>query len=239
MSEQIITSLEEGAFEITLNNPAKLNCMGFEMLHALRESIDDAEKNKAVKVIVFRGAGDRAFSTGANLKEFTSLDNKGNAEWIRLGHDIFNEIEKLSKPTIAFVNGYAMGGGLELALACDFRIGTASTIFCSAEMQNGWLPGWGGMVRLKRLLGLAKTKELVLLSPKVDAQEALKLGLITEIDDETNSSLKSMVTQLKGLNSNMVEMAKTVFRDDSWSTGESDIQFDIEAALIAKNLHSE
>jgi enoyl-CoA hydratase/carnithine racemase len=97
-----------------------------------------------IRTIVFRGAGEKSFSTGADLKQFTNLDKPGTIDWIRKGNDVFNFIEQFPKPVIAVIQGYALGGGLELALSCDFRISTNNALLGFPELQHGWLPGWGG-----------------------------------------------------------------------------------------------
>lgn len=233
-TNKIIYDLKDSVGYITLNNPSKMNCMGFELLNQLNQRIDEVIKDSSVKVIVFQGAGVRAFSTGADLKEFTSLSDSNLKKWIELGHEIFNKIENLGKPTIAFINGYALGGGLELALACDFRIGTKTTVLGSPELEHGWLPGWGGIVRLKRLVGEAKAKEVIMLNQKLDAEESLKLGLMNRIDNENKEQLNFFINHLKKLKPEIFELAKKSIQDAGRSTSETDIQFDVEATLFSK-----
>ena len=167
MEEKIILEVQGNVARITLNNPLKLNCIGFEMLRTLDHALDEISENELVHVLLIQGAGDRSFSTGADLKEYRSLSTEQGEEWIVVGNQIFNKIESFPKPTVAFINGYAIGGGLEMALACDFRIGTEKAILSSPELQHGWLPGWGGMTRLRNLVGEAKAKEVVMLNEKI------------------------------------------------------------------------
>jgi len=234
MSGKIITNLEKGVFEIVLNNPAKLNCMGFQLLKELNDAIVRAENDSDIKAVVFKGAGDRAFSTGADLKEFRTLSDEKAAEWIVFGNEIFNRIENLNKPTVAFINGYAMGGGLELALACDFRIGTETTVICSPELQHGWLPGWGGMTRLRRLIGEIKAKEVVMLCEKISASKALNMGLFNKIENAEGEELKKLVSHLCGLKSSAFVLAKMALQNSARTTYGNDIQFDVLALQIAK-----
>lgn len=214
---------------ITLNNPAKLNCIGFQMLYELEAAIENVEKNPDAGVVVFKGAGDRAFSTGADLKEFQSLSGKQIEEWILLGNNVFNRIENLGKPTIAYINGYAMGGGLELALACDFRIATATAIFCSPELQHGWLPGWGGMTRLRRLLGELKAKEIVMMNEKIPANEALNMGLINKIDTENETVLNQFTEHLKLIKPNVFTLAKYALMETGRTTTGTALYLDVLA----------
>ena len=137
MTGKIIIQNRDGIAEITLNNPAKLNCIGFEMLQEMEKAVDSAGENAQIKVLLIKGAGEKAFSTGADLNEFQSLSPKGREDWNAFGNTVFDKIEKLSKPTIALINGYAMGGGLELALCCDFRFGTETALISSPELQHG------------------------------------------------------------------------------------------------------
>jgi enoyl-CoA hydratase/carnithine racemase len=235
-TNKIIFELKENIGYIFLNNPSKMNCMGFELLHQLNQKIDEISEYKTVKVFVFQGAGDRAFSTGADLKEFSSLSDNDLKKWIELGHEIFNKIENLGKPTIAFINGYALGGGLELALACDFRIGTQKAILGSPELEHGWLPGWGGIARLKRLVGEINAKEIIMLNQKLNADESLKLGLLNRIDNKNKDQLNFFINHLKKIKPEIFELAKKALHNPNRSTSEANIQFDVEATLFSKKL---
>lgn len=210
MTGKIIVHNRDGIAEIILNNPAKLNCIGFEMLKALDQAVDSAGENAQIKVLLIKGAGERAFSTGADLNEFQSLSPKGREDWNAFGNTVFDKIEKLSKPTIALINGYAMGGGLELALCCDFRLGTETTIISSPELQHGWLPGWGGMNRLHRLIGEARAKEVVMLNERIPAQQALNYGILTRVlpADREETELEATLKHLSELDSTVFAQTK-------------------------------
>lgn len=210
MTRKIIVQNKDGIAEITLNNPAKLNCIGLEMLQALEQAVDSAGADAGTRVVLIKGAGERAFSTGADLNEFRSLSPKGREEWNAYGNTVFSKIEKLSKPTIALINGYTMGGGLELALCCDFRFGTETTLISSPELQHGWLPGWGGMIRLRRLIGEARAKEVVMLNERIPAQQALNYGILTRVlpADREETELEAILKHLSGLNSTVLAQAK-------------------------------
>lgn len=230
---KIIYEIKDNVGFILLNNPAKMNCMGFEMLNGLNNTIEEAKADSTVKVVVIQGAGDRAFSTGADLKEFRGLSAADLKRWIEFGNYIFNKIETLSKPTIAFINGYALGGGLELALACDFRIGTETAVLGSPELENGWLPGWGGITRLRRLIDEPKAKEVVMLNQKLNAKESLHLGLLNRIDSDKKENLKFFMEHLGKLNLEAFELAKMVLQDETHTTYGTDIQLDVLATKIA------
>ena len=136
MSEPIILELSGKVGRIILNNPDKLNCMGFSMLKALDQALNKVAGNPDIQVLLVRGAGDRAFSTGADLKEFTSLGKDQSERWIRYGNEVFNTLETLPIPTVALIKGYAVGGGLELALRRELCLPTHST--WSATHRATW-----------------------------------------------------------------------------------------------------
>lgn len=232
MTDFIVTNLEAGLYTITLNYPQKMNCMGFEMLEGLDNAIDFAKENNGVKVILFRGAGDRAFSTGANIKEFETLEENEVKRWIELGNEINNKIETISKPTVAFINGYAMGGGLELALACDFRLASQTAILSSPEVSNGWLPGWGGMTRVRRLVGEANAKRIVLLCERLDANQALQMGLVTRVVSE--NEVYDFMNTLIGMKPIAYALAKSAVMDATRTTSGSDVDFDMLAVKISQ-----
>ena len=232
MTDFIVTNLEAGLYTITLNYPQKMNCMGFEMLEGLDNAIDFAKENNEVKAILFRGAGDRAFSTGANIKEFESLKDLEVKRWIEFGNVINNKIETISKPTVAFINGYAMGGGLELALACDFRLASPTAILSSPEVSNGWLPGWGGMTRVRRLVGEANAKRIILLCERLDANQALQMGLVTRVVSE--NEVQDFMNTLIEMKPIAYALAKSAVMDATRTTSGSDVDFDVLAVKISQ-----
>lgn len=233
-TNKIIYEIKDNVGYITLNNPSKLNCMGFELLYGLNEAIEAVQADINIKVLIIQGAGERAFSTGADLKEFQSLPEEDLKKWIVFGNEIFNKIETLTKPTIAFIDGYALGGGLELALTCDFRIGTEFSVLGSPELKHGWLPGWGGITRLRRLIGETKAKEVIMLNQKLSAEESLKFGLLNRIDSKNREQLNLFSNHLKKINPKAFELAKMALQDETRTTSGTDVQFDILAAKISK-----
>lgn len=234
MSEKIILEVKGIVGTLTLNNPEKLNCMGFALLEALGQALQEVASLKEVRVLLIRGAGERAFSTGADLKEFSSLGKDQAEQWIRYGNEVFNTLESLPIPTVALIRGYAVGGGLELALCCDFRLGTESAILASPELQHGWLPGWGGMTRLRRLVGEARAKEVVMLNQKIPASDALRMGLLTKIleNGSAEDELAAMLEHLASLKPGAFGLAKRVLMDEGRTTRGSDIDFDILALQL-------
>ncbi len=231
MEKKILYRKTGKVSEIILNNPQKLNCMGFDMLRGLEEAVEKVRRDTGPGAMLIRGSGDRAFSTGADLKEFGALTDEQAVLWIELGNRVFNEIEHLPIPTVAVIRGYAMGGGLELALACDFRLGTPEAVLSSPELQHGWLPGWGGMTRLRRLVGEARAREVVMLGERIDAASALRLGLLTRVlgAETGEKELRSFLEHLTGLDPLAFRLAKQALMDPGRTTGGHDVEFDILA----------
>lgn len=234
-NKKVIKSLKDAVLTLELNNPGKLNCMGFDMLNELNSAIDEAAGSSNVKLILIKGSGDRAFSTGADLNEFKNLKPAEEVKWIELGNAVYNKIEALGKPVIAFIDGYAIGGGLELALACDLRIGTLKAIFSSPELQHGWLPGWGGMTRLRRLVGEAVAKEIVFLSEKINAEKALQIGLLNRlVENEIDDEFTTIIQHLLSIDSSLFALAKASLADDTRTTAGVDVQYDVMAMQLAQ-----
>lgn len=166
---------------VTLNRPDMLNAFNFDMLEQLRKVIESIQIHPDIRLVIITGAGEKAFSVGADLKERKGLpDSLVRRNLNRFG-EVFTLIEQLPQPTICVLNGYAFGGGLELALACDFRIAADSIMLGLTETSLGIIPGAGGTQRLPRLIGEAKALELILTARRLTATEALQYGVITKI----------------------------------------------------------
>jgi len=231
MNEKILWTIDNGIMNLTLNNSGKLNCIGMETLNQLERHLDEAYVSDKVKLVVISGMGEKAFSSGADLKEFNSLSVKEMDKWIREGNRVFNKLENLPKPTIAYIKGYAIGGGFELALSCDFRVGTQNAVFYCPELKNGWLPGWGGMTRLKHMFGEVIAKEIVLLGKKINAEEALRMRLLNVVFKSNNPDieLNDFLSGFTELKTSIFSLAKQAIMDRSRTTEGVDITFDILA----------
>ena len=179
--ETVKVEREENILWITLNRPHRLNAFNEVLLEELADALDTAEKDPSVRCVVITGEGDRAFSAGADITMFPRATPVMAEETSRLGQKLFGKIEEMPKPVIAAINGFALGGGLELALACDFRIAAEHAELGNPEINLGLIPGWGGTQRLVRLVGLAKAKEIVMLGDRLKAEEALKIGLVHKV----------------------------------------------------------
>jgi enoyl-CoA hydratase len=166
---------------VTLDRPKALNALNAATLTELEDAFRDLGADNAVRVILLTGAGDRAFAAGADIRELAALSaEQGKAVALR-GHQIFRGIETLGKPVIACIQGFALGGGCELAMACTFRVGADNAKFGQPEVKLGLIPGYGGSQRLPRLVGRGAALKLLLTGAIIDAQEALRIGLVDEV----------------------------------------------------------
>ncbi len=166
---------------ITINQPDKLNALNSDRLHTLFLRIQEAALHPDVRAIVLTGAGDRAFVAGADIKEMVALGPDEGRTFGELGHAVASALEAAPQPVIAAVNGYAFGGGCELALACDIRLASTNAAFAQPEVSLGIPPGWGGSQRLPRVVGPGIASELIYTGRRVDAEEALRIGLVNAI----------------------------------------------------------
>ena len=182
MSEPLILEdRQDRVVVLTLNRPEVMNSFNFPMLLALKERVEALHFDPEVRVVIIVGAGQKAFCAGADLKERASMSEPQVREFIFTIRNLFTFIEYLNKPVIAAVNGIALGGGTELALACDIRIASTTASLGLTETRLAIIPGAGGTQRLPRLIGRGKAKELIFTGRRVDAQEALQIGLVNKV----------------------------------------------------------
>ncbi|HEX4877120.1 MAG TPA: enoyl-CoA hydratase-related protein [Chitinophagaceae bacterium] len=181
MYQTLIASLENGIYTITINRPDKLNALNKDVFTDLNAALDEIEKNPDIKSVIITGAGTKAFVAGADITEFTGL-SKGDAMALaQRGQDVFFRIENCNKPIVAAVNGFALGGGCELAMSCHFRIASENAKFGQPEVNLGLIPGYGGTQRLVQLIGKGKAMELLMSAHMIDANEAKQLGLVNYV----------------------------------------------------------
>ena len=178
---KIIVSQESGMVTIHLNRPDKLNAVDRDMLDALDVEVARLHRDESARVVILTGSGDRAFCAGADLNQMAMFDTADIRAWVIDGNRVLSRLAALSIPVIAAINGYAIGGGLEFALACDLRIAAETASFGLPEITHGWFPGWGGAHRLRNLIGEARAKELVFLGERIDAQTALRFALVNRV----------------------------------------------------------
>ncbi len=177
----ILFDVRDGVAFVTVNRPDKLNALNAETVRELARAFCAARDDAKVGVVILTGSGDKAFIAGADIGDLSRLDARGAKESALLGQELMGLIEHLGKPVIAAVNGFALGGGCEIALACTFRVASENAKFGQPEVNLGLIPGYGGTQRLPRLVGRGRGMELVLTGDSIDAQEALRIGLVNHV----------------------------------------------------------
>jgi enoyl-CoA hydratase len=183
---------------VTMNRPQALNAFNSEQLDRLGAAIRALAQDRNVRAVILTGAGDRAFAAGADIKEMVELTAAEALAFGRKGQSVTNAIELLPQPVIAAVNGYAFGGGCELAIACDLRLAAETARFAQPEVGLGIPPGWGGTQRLPRLVGPGIAAEMIYSGRQVDAQEALRIGLVNAVHplDQLMAAARELATQI-------------------------------------------
>jgi enoyl-CoA hydratase len=175
-----VTYPDDGVALVTINRPEALNALNGDQLRALRDTLTRLAEDHGVRVVVLTGEG-RAFAAGADIKEMLQMDVADASAWGALGHECARLLETMPKPTVAAINGFALGGGCELALACDLRYASSDAKIGQPEIAVGVIPGWGGTQRLARVAGVGLAKELILTGRAADADEALRRGLVNAV----------------------------------------------------------
>jgi len=181
MYQTLLASLENGIYTITINRPDKLNALNKDVFTDLNTALDEIESNPEIKSVIITGSGSKAFVAGADISEFNSLNKEQAKALAKRGQDIFARIENSSKPIVAAVNGFALGGGCELAMSCHFRVASENAKFGQPEVNLGLIPGYGGTQRLVQLIGKGKAMELLMSAHMIDAKEAKELGLVNYV----------------------------------------------------------
>lgn len=179
--ENVQLELSPPLARITLNRPAKLNALNAQTITALGQALAQLRGDEAVRAIILTGAGEKAFAAGADIGELARLEPIAGREYGLRGQGLFREIEMFPKPVIAAINGYALGGGLELALACTFRVASENARLGQPEVKLGLIPGYGGSQRLPRLIGAGRALEMLLTGEPLTAAEAMACGLVNHV----------------------------------------------------------
>jgi enoyl-CoA hydratase len=198
MYQTLLDSLENGLLIITINRADKLNALNNSVISDLDALVNEVERNAAIKAVIITGAGQKAFVAGADISEFVGLDNEEGKMLAKKGQDIFARIENCTKPIVAAVNGFALGGGCELAMACHFRIASDNAKFGQPEVNLGLIPGYGGTQRLVQLIGKGRALELLMTGNMIDASIALEYGLVNHVvpQDDLLPKAKMIVEQI-------------------------------------------
>ena len=193
----ILISKEEGVTTITINRPKKLNALNKETIKELHDAFEEADAEIETRVIILTGSGEKAFVAGADISEFADFDVEEGAKLSRQGQELlFDYIENLSTPVIAAVNGFALGGGLELAMSCHFRIASDNAKMGLPEVSLGLIPGYGGTQRLPQLVGKGKAMEMIMTAGMITAEDAQNFGLVNHV--VTQNELLLLAEKLAG-----------------------------------------
>jgi enoyl-CoA hydratase len=187
---------EDAVAIVTIDRQEALNALDVATLTELRDRLRELADDDAARVVILTGAGEKAFVAGADIKYMSGLDVDQAKEWGALGHDTGRLLETMPKPTIAAINGFALGGGCELAVACDLRYAASSAKLGQPEVNLGIIPGWGGTQRLARVSGLGVAKELIFTGRIVDAEEASRIGLVNAVHDPVLEKAREVATLL-------------------------------------------
>jgi enoyl-CoA hydratase len=199
--ENILYAKNDKVATITLNRQKSLNALNTALLTELRDALDDAETDVGVRVIVITGSGEKSFCAGADITELVEKSSMEASEWSRWAQGITTYIEKMKKPIIAKMNGFCLGGGLELAMACDFRIASEKAVFGLPEINLAIIPGGGGTQRLPRLIGKTKAMEMLMCGEQINAEEAFRLALVNktvpadELAGEVDELIKKLLSK--------------------------------------------
>jgi 3-hydroxypropionyl-coenzyme A dehydratase len=199
----VTSSKTDGICTVKINRPDKLNAMNMDVAKELVTLFESLGKDDSVKVIILTGEGDKAFSAGADIEYMSKISPDESEEYAKLGQLVTATVENVKQPTIAAVNGFALGGGCELAMSCDIRIAANTAKMGQPEVTIGIPPGWGGTQRLMRIVGIAKAKELVYTGKMIKAEEAREIGLVNQ------------VVELSTLMEETMKMAKTIASNSS------------------------
>lgn len=191
MAEQknILSETKNGILYLTINRESKLNALNFNTLEELKNIFNEVNDNKSIRGVIITGTGEKAFVAGADINEISELNELNARKFAEFGQEVFDNIESCHKPVIAVVNGYALGGGCELAIACHMRIATSNAKFGQPEVNLGIIPGYGGTQRLTNLIGKSKATEILMTGDMLDANEANSLGLVNHVEPTKESAM--------------------------------------------------
>ncbi|MEA3332919.1 MAG: enoyl-CoA hydratase-related protein [Pseudomonadota bacterium] len=210
MSDLLLTENRDGVLIVTLNRPESMNSLSRELLADLNKLVSEISVDKTVRVVVITGAGEKSFCSGADLRERATMSPIEVKQYIQMIRNTFTMVENLPQPVIAAVNGYAFGGGTELALASDIRVAAPNAVMGLTETSLGIIPGAGGTQRLARLLGKGKAKEMVFTAHRAKADEALAIGMVNQVAPEGGliDAAMAMAARIKKNAPIALEMAK-------------------------------
>ena len=230
MYRTLLTNLQDGILTITINRPDKLNALNKEVMTELNRVLDEVADNTDIQSAIITGSGTKAFVAGADISEFKGLSPTEGKAVAKYGQDTFFRIENSGKPIIACINGFALGGGCELAMACHFRIASDNAKFGQPEVNLGLIPGYGGTQRLTQLIGKGRALEMIMTGNMIDASAALQYGLVNYV--VSNDVLLEMgVNLLKTINPKSPSAIAAVIKASNavFSTQQNGYEVELEA----------
>jgi len=228
--ENVILKIEGAIAEITINRPKALNALNTQTLKELGAVIDELAEKQEIRVIILTGAGEKAFVAGADIAEMQNKTPIEARNFARLGQKIFSAIENMPQVVIAAVNGFALGGGCELAMACDIRLASTKAKFGQPEVSLGIIPGFAGTQRLPRLIGKGLAKELIYTGDMIDAQEAYRIGLVNKVyePEDLLNKAREMAHKIISRGPNAVSFAKLAINTGLNMDDESAYKYEAE-----------
>ena len=234
MSKTVLLEVKNGIGYITINRPEALNALSSQVLADLNEVLDQVEKSVEIRVVIVTGAGEKAFVAGADIKEMDLMSPIQAFEYMTFANDTFTRLSDLRQPTIAVINGYALGGGMELALSTDIRIGFEKTVVGFPEVGLGIIPGFAGTQRMSRLIGTSRAKELIYTARTVKGQEAYDLGILNKLvpAEELLSSAEELAAAIMKNAPLAVEKAKHVIQVGAELPLKNAIRLETEAEAL-------
>lgn len=234
MSKTVLLEVKNGIGYITINRPEALNALSSQVLTDLNEVLDQVEKSEEIRVVIVTGAGEKAFVAGADIKEMDLMSPIQAFEYMTFANDTFTRLSDLRQPTISVLNGYALGGGMELALSTDIRIGFEKTVVGFPEVGLGIIPGFAGTQRMSRLIGTSRAKELIFTARTVKGQEAYDLGILNKLvpAEELLSSAEELAAAIMKNAPLAVEKAKHVIQVGAELPLKNAIRLETEAEAL-------
>lgn len=213
--EYVRYQIEEGIAVVTIDNQAALNALNASVLTQLDQTMDALARNQEVKGVIITGAGEKSFVAGADISEFIQVTGEKAVGFMSRGQRIFDKVEAFDRPVIAAINGFALGGGNELSLCCDIRIAAENAIFGQPEVNLGIIPGYGGTQRLPRRIGPGKAKEVIFADERINAQEALRIGLVERVvpKGQAVEEAKKLLKKIMGKGPVAIKMAKKAINE--------------------------
>lgn len=228
--KNVIFEKGDGIATVTLNRPEALNAFSKEVIKEILQALEDIRSDESIRVVVLTGAGEKAFSAGADIKAMAGMTALKARELSLMGEQLCLALENLEKPVIAALNGYALGGGLEVAMSCDIRIASENARVGQTEINIGLIPGWGGTQRLTRLIGKTKAKELVFTGRIIDAKTAEQLGILNIVvpQDKFKETVRQFALELASKAPIAVRVAKALINKGADISLESALELERE-----------